>query len=168
MFLANKDFGLEEPYLKGYAMLLRTDDDTLVRSAAVRALGKAGDVTYLSNVVRALGDKSGQVRWDTAVALDNLVGDEAVGPLRRGALRDESADVRAACAKALRNYRTKPVAQTLRQCLEDEEFAVQYQAHESLVEMTGKDFGYDIMEWPSDLLVAGTEPEAKKPWWKLR
>ncbi len=168
VFLANKDFGLKEPYLKGYAMLLRTDDDPLVRSAAARALGKAGDVTYLSNVVRALGDRSVQVRWDATVALDNLVGDEAVDPLRRGAIRDESADVRAACAKTLRNYRTKPVAQTLRQCLEDEEFSVQYQAHESLVGMTGKDFGYDILEWPSNPLVAaGTEPETKKPWWKL-
>ena len=34
--LSSKDWGLKEPYLKGYAALLKTDKDPLVRAAAVR------------------------------------------------------------------------------------------------------------------------------------
>ena len=157
--LSKKDWGLAEPYLKGYAMLLKTDKDPSVRSVAVRALGKAVATKYLPNVIKAMEDESVTVRWDAVAAFDSIVISSpfsadsitALDPLRKHAVSDESVDVRAACAKALRHFHEVPTIRTLKKCLLDEDFSVRYQAHASLVEITGLDLGYVPRNWPEDL-----------------
>jgi len=164
--LSQKSWGLEEPYLKGYATLLRTDTDPLVRCVAVRALGMAGDKTYLPDVVKALDDESASVRWDAAVALDNFADDGAVDPLRKHALEDASMDVRAACARALRHHRAPRVAVTLRRCLLDDCFTVRYQAHASLVAIGGQDLGYEPENWPDSAFERADGPaKGARRWW---
>jgi hypothetical protein len=167
--LSSHDWGLREPYLKGYATILRTDTSPLVRSAAVRALGKARDPNYLPDVVAALSDAREAVRHDAAVALDSLPGPAAVEPLRTRARQDASQDVRAACAKALRHYPERDVLNTLVQCLGDEAFGVRWQAHESLVALSGQDRGYDAADWVDVALEGAPGPPARKqrPWWDL-
>ncbi|MFW6066561.1 MAG: HEAT repeat domain-containing protein, partial [Planctomycetota bacterium] len=165
--LSARDWGLEEPYLKGYATLLASDTDPRVRSAAVRALGKADDKTYLPDVVKALDDPDQQVRRDAAASLCTLTGEEAVAPLCRHAEEDSSADVRAACAAALRHYPRPEVARTLINALDDSAFSVRYRAKRSLVEMTGRDLGYDADAWRQvgveDLLAGADERDQR--WW---
>jgi len=161
--LSSRSWGLQEPYLKGYATMVRNDDDPLVRSAAVRALGKAGDLTYLPDVVAALEDDEPSVRWDAAVALDSLVGPEAVDPLRRHAVEDEALDVRASAARALRHYPTPEVVAMLKRCLRDRDFSVRYQARASLAAIMGRDFGYEPGRWPED--PAAVPPAPKRSWW---
>ncbi|MGB2819655.1 MAG: HEAT repeat domain-containing protein [Phycisphaerae bacterium] len=166
--LSRKDWGLKEPYLKGYAAILRTDDDPLVRSAAVRALGKAKDPNYIEDVARSLFDPVAFVRQDAAAALDGLIGDVAVDPLRNRAVNDTDQDVRANCAKALRHYRRNDVVRTLAECMSDKAFSVRYQAHGSLVAVAGRDLGYDPQDWAGVALegLPPKEPE-KEPdsWW---
>jgi hypothetical protein len=168
VLLSARDWGRQEPYLKGYATLLATDTDPRVRSAAVRALGAAGDETYLRAIAQALDDLDPQVRRDAAAALDEMPGDEAMAPLARHARDDESADVRAACAKALRHYPRAEVVQTLIERLNDDAFCVRYRARESLKELTGRDLGYEADAWADvgaeDLLQADDEPSGA-PWW---
>lgn len=167
--LSDRSWGLEEPYIEGYATLLRTDTDPRVRSAAVRALGKAEDPAYLEDVINALDDPDEQVRRDAAAALDTLTGEEAVEPLRRRAENDESDDVRAACAKALRYYRRPEVVRTLIARLDDDAFCVRYCARRSLTELTGRDLGYDRDAWNEvgvdSLLVSADAPAG--PWWDV-
>lgn len=164
--LSKRDWGLREPHLKGYAALLEADDDPSVRSVAARALGKAGDTKYLSDVIKALSDKSPSVRWDAAAALDKLTGESAIDPLRQYALEDSSVDVRTSCARALRHYRRTLVVQTLTECLLDENFGVRYQAHTSLVEIAGRDLGYYPESWKGVSAVAALRTDEKKrPWW---
>ncbi|MGC9454717.1 MAG: HEAT repeat domain-containing protein [Phycisphaerae bacterium] len=169
--LSSRDWGLEEPYLKGYAALLASDTDPRVRSAAVRALGKAEDETYLGDVTEALDDPEPQVRRDAAAALDTLTGEEAVAPLCRRAESDASSDVRAACAKALRHYRRPEVVAALIGRLDDPAFAVRYNARQSLVEITGRDLGYDSDAWceagAEDLLAGADESRQGRPWWDI-
>lgn len=165
--LSGNSWGLKEPYLAGYAELLEADEDELVRSAAARALGKAGDAKYLANLLAALSDGSDVVRWDAAVALDTVTGAAAVGPLQERALDDDSADVRSACAKAMRHYRKSGVVKTLAQCLADDSFAMRHQAHASLVDITGRDLGRRPEDW-SDFAKADPPPRpvvTSKPWW---
>lgn len=168
--LSKRKWGLKEPYLKGYAALLQTDQDPLVRSAAVRALGKAGDTKYISYVIVALGDKSPTVRWDAAVALDSMIDQRAIEPLGKHALKDNSPDVRAACVWALRHYRVPRVIRLLKASLMDEEFSVRYQAHAALVSIIGKDLGYDSQDWPETVPPPSSKPTPKKKfrwkWWK--
>ena len=167
--LSKKKWGLREPHLKGYARILRNDHDATVRSAAVRALGKAGDVRYLDEVIRTLDDESATVRWDAALALAGVRGPSAEEPLIRGALKDSSADVRAACAQTLRHYRSREVVQTLVRCLDDKSVTVQFSAHASLVKLVGIDMGMRSRDWRAvaEHPMFLTPSERTKPWWDL-
>ena len=171
--LSGHSWGRAEPYLKGYAAIVTAEirkrgdrrHPTLI-CAAVRALGRAGDPTYLPHVLVALKDLSAEVRWDAAAALDNMIGEKAVVALRSSALSDASVDVRGACCRALRHYRRQDVVNTLVRCLSDDEFAVRYEAHRTLTGLAGRDFGPDGADWAGvrlDKLPVGTGK--KKPWW---
>ena len=169
--LSDQSWGLRDPHLKGYALLLRADEDPTVRSAAARALGKAGDARYLPDLVSAL-ERTGQpapVRWDVAVALDKVIGDEAVEPLQRHATGDPDVDVRIHCVRALRHYRAEPVLNTLIAALDDEDYGIRYVARESLREMTGGDEAYDMARWRR-MLAAKDDPfkrpePPRRKWW---
>jgi hypothetical protein len=54
-------------------------------------------------------------------------------------------------------------------CLSDKAFSVRYQAHASLVEIVGKDLGYDPQDWADVASAQGLAPKAappdKAPWW---
>lgn len=166
--LADHSWGLDETYCKRYVQLLNDEDDG-VRSAAVLALGKTGDPKYLPPIIAMLEDRIAMVRWDAAVALDNVHGPAAIGPLQSHATADSNADVRAACAKALGYYRdNKEVLQTLIACLDDYQFGVRYSAHASLVALTGRDLGYDVSRW-TDMMAGRLPPpqpeRGSRPWW---
>jgi HEAT repeat protein len=135
-------------------------EDPTVRAVAVNALGRAGNAKYLSTVLACLEEESTPLRWDAAVALDRVIGPQAVKPLMDHALRDPSMDVRTACAKALRHYQQQAVLETLCQVLVDREFSVRFQAHAALVELTGKDAQYDVDDWRSAIthLPLATQP----------
>jgi len=175
--LSRKDWGLQEPYLKGYAGLLVADDHPLVRCAAVRALGKAGDPKYFKEIVEAMSDESPAVRWDATVAVDHILPavrsadgdpDLAFRPLQNHATKDPSVDVRTAAAKALRHFREKESVRALVECLDAAEMGLRYQAHLSLVELTGQDHGYDATAWHPLLkgeLEFAPSAEPKRRWW---
>lgn len=179
VLLSNNKWGLQEPYLKGYAGFLNSDDNPLVRSVAARALGRAGDPKYFKDLVEALSDESKTVRWDAAIALDSLIpaarregdkADLAAGPLQNHATRDPAVDVRTAAARALRHYHRKDVVKTLLQCLGDPEMGVRYRARASLVEITGLDYGYEPEDWASIVdgdLPAPLPDEPRKRWWDI-
>ena len=148
--LAKESWGRQEPYLKAYSLILETDSSPQVRSAAVRALGAAGDTTYLPSIVKALRrDGDASVRWDAACALDNVRGESAIEPLCGRAKSDSSVDVRISAIRALRHYRGERVKAALVECLASDDFSVRYQAHESLVAVTGRDHGYAPNKWLS-------------------
>jgi len=144
--LSHKKHYLQGRFLDGYAALAE-DPVPTVRSAAVRALGRAGNPEYFKTLVEALGDEDAMVRWDAAVALDSVITPQATQPLAGAALNDPSADVRSSAARALRHYRRADVLETLLLCLEDPQFAVRFRASESLAELTGEKGGTDPRQW---------------------
>jgi HEAT repeat protein len=168
--LAGYDWGLKEPYAKGYADRARKDSDATVRSAALAALGRAGDRKYVLDAAACLKDAQPQVRLDAARALDNMPDDRSIEPLM-GAMKDKSPEVRAAAATALRHYRSKAVLDALLAALEDADFGVRYSAADALRELTGLNCGCDEAAWQK-ALAGRSDPFAKsararKPWWKL-
>jgi len=101
------------------------------------------------------------------VALDLVPGPAAVEPLRRQGGDDTSADVRTACAKALRRYTTRPAVQTLIRLLDDSSYQVRHQASKSLEEATGRDLGPEPSAWMSLLDGPLTRPaeRVEYAWW---
>lgn len=148
---SNHDWGLKGPYLKYYSVALKSDESPVVRGVAVRALGKAGDKAYLPNVIAALNDESPAVRADATAALNQLGGEAAIDPLCQAAMQDKSLDVRVGAIWALRHYRTPQALRTLLKALNDETFAISYQAHAALVEVAAGDWGYDVSTWENVL-----------------
>ncbi len=168
--LSRRRGGLEGAYLKAYA-LLAEDPDPLVRSAAISALGRAGDATYRPALVAGLADGSAIVRGDAAEALDRMPGDEAVEPLSQHAVDDPDTDVRVRCIRALRHYKRHSVLQTLILCIDRQQLAQQRAARDVLTEMTGEDFGYDSRLWAQRLLAKddpfAPPPVPSLPWWRV-
>ena len=156
--LSGHEWGLTETYLDGYDVILRAEmrkpknrRDTALMSATIGALGKGKNPKYIPILTLALKLASApQVRWDSAVALDSVIGDEAISQLCRNSNSgtEDSVDVRVACCRALRHYRRQDVVDTLvNRLASEEEFSVRYGAHETLVKLCGRDFGPDYTDW---------------------
>lgn len=138
----------DEKILKVYAIVASNPkEEPSVRGVALGALGRAKYSKYLPEIVGCLEDPSTQVRWDAAVAMDSVIGEAAIEPLRKHAISDSAMDVRATCSHALRHYKRAEVVGTLGRCLRDREFTVRFQAHNSLVELAGEDLGYESEPW---------------------
>jgi hypothetical protein len=148
VYLADRDYGREPPYTKYYSEMARTDDQPLVRAAAIRALNRARDKESVTIYIAALGEGNEAVRLEAAKALAN-VPDPASVPalLRRMRDPDETTDVRVAAADALRNHRTAEVATALVGILRDPKFGVSWQALQSLRLLTGRDYQFDRAAW---------------------
>lgn len=148
MWLSARQYGREDPYLKYYGSLARTDPQHTVRAMAVRAMNRARVKDATTIYLAALEDKNELVRLEAAKALANIPEPLAMQALmKRLDSADESVDVRVACADALRTYRNAEVAQVLIRTLRDRQFGVSWQARKSLKLMTGKDYRYNQAAW---------------------
>jgi len=168
--LSRKKWGRREPYLKLYAAFT-LDESPTVRSAAVRALGRSGETKYAKDVALVLKDRESTVRWDAAVALDSLADDSVIEPLSRSAAADPATEVRVAAVAALRHYRRPDVLETLLERLSDPEFAVRFQAGETLEHLTGEECSTDRAAWQRTLAAKPdpfARPEKKRWWQRLR
>ena len=146
--LSNADFGGEGVYIELY--LDRMDDvDPGVRSAAVRALGRHGDPEHVEIIIEALADEHKIVRVEAARALQRVHSAKAIMPLI-DIISDEhepEADVRAAAADALGQYRENIVVQALIGALRDSRLVVNDRVLHSLLILTGQNFGLDRHAW---------------------
>jgi hypothetical protein len=163
--VSNYSFARADPYTKRYWQIAQGDPDYMVRVAAIRALNRSRDRNAVGVFVKALDDPNPLIRMEAAKALANVPDESAIpvllrhlrpeidirpegaGPGVRPERINEGRDVRVAVADALRNYKTKDVARALTDVLEDRQFEVAWQARQSLVLMTGRDFRYDRDKW---------------------
>jgi HEAT repeats len=155
------------PYTTRYKQLAQFDPDYTVRAMAIRALNISRDASATPIFIAALSDDQELVRLEAVKALGNVPDPAAIKyllPMLEGhrevmmggqmGMTDESKDVRIAAADALRQYRTTDVARELIGALDEREFAVAWQARQSLITLTGRDLNYDEAAWLAYL--AGT------------
>jgi HEAT repeat protein len=161
-------FARVPPYTSRYQQIARSDPDYTVRAMAIRALNISRDASATPIFIAALDDDAEPVRLEGAKALANVPDPAAVpGLLRlvRGvretvvdghpSTAQEDRDVRIAAADALRHYPTLDVERSLIGYLNETEFAVAWQARQSLVALTGQDMLYDEAAWLAYLVRAG-------------
>lgn len=162
--LSNADFGGEGVYLELYLDAI-DDPDPGVRSAAVRALGRHGDPEHAGILVDALSDDNKIVRIEAARSLQRVHSADAIAPLINviSNENESDADVRAAAADALGQYRQNTVVQALISALRDARLVVNDRVQHSLLILTGQNFGLDRRAWinwydSTDDLFAGAQP----------
>ncbi|HRK32831.1 MAG TPA: HEAT repeat domain-containing protein [Tepidisphaeraceae bacterium] len=156
--LSARSFGRGEPYTTRYQQIAQTDSNFLVRATALRALNRSRDASATPLFIQGLSDPQLRVRLESVKALAN-VPDEAAIPrlLQMAADTREDRDVRIAAADALRNYQRVEVARGLISLLNQRDFAIAWQARQSLVGLTRADFKYDEGAWLG-LLASDTNP----------
>ncbi len=148
MYLSKRTWGREEPYTKYYAEMVKSDEEHLVRSIALRALNRARCTDQTELYIKALEDKHELVRLEAAKALANMPDPKAMEPLiKRLQNAEEHIDVRIACADALRHYKKTQSAQALVGLLRDRNFGLAWQSRWTLKLMTGKDYAWDQAAW---------------------
>ena len=168
--LANENFANEPVYLKLFEDNLK-DPEASVRAAAVRGLAAHGEPSHVPLLVGCLNDKDKLVRQEAARGLQRLHNEAAVTPLLRAMKEPDAsnpkdpaeaeASVRTEAALALGHYPESRVLDALIAGLDDNELAVNRAAHDSLMVLTGQDFGLDRAAWV-DWLARTKEPFAAR------
>lgn len=150
--------GRVPPYTERYAQLAQLDTDTTVRVAAIRALNISRDKTATDAFIRALSDPNVTIRLEGAKALGNVPDEKAVPALIKVMNSTaEDKDVRVAAARALVFYRRLDVGRALIGVLQDKDFAVSWQARQTLMFLTGKDYRYSESAW-LELITSDAKP----------
>jgi hypothetical protein len=157
MELVQNRFARKDPYTKRYSQIGENDPEFVVRAAAIRALNYSRSREGADLYVAGLNDSEAPVRLEAAKALANLPDEKAVPRLIALLQKDDNKDVRIAAADALRNFKTLDVARALTSTMTDRDFSVTWQARQSLILMTGRDFGYDESAW-LDYISKGSKP----------
>lgn len=141
-------WGGEDVYLRFYEQALN-DEDQAVRAAAASAIGRHGSPEDVELLIPHLTDESPIVRRQVAQSLQRLHNPIAIRPLILAAdVRTESdSETRAAASHALGQYADPLVVQALITSLRDSRLLVNQAALDSLIILTGQDFGYDIGGW---------------------
>lgn len=148
LLLANAPWGGEPVYLQFYTTAL-DDDDARVRAVASLALGLQGTSDNVPSVVEKLSDPEVVVRRSAARALQRLHNPVAVDPLLKASdpRNEKDTETRSAAATALGQYADPQVVQGLIGSLRDRRLLVNKAALDSLIVLTGQDFGYDVGAW---------------------
>lgn len=144
--LSAAPFGGEEPYVRGYRLLI-DDPDPTVRAAAVKALGLHGSVDDVALIIVRMKDISALVRWEAAKALQKIHNPLAIRSLVTAVTRDDDPDVRMAAADAMGQYADPQVFNALVAALDDTQHGVVYAAAKSLKTLTGEDLGASGAKW---------------------
>lgn len=138
---------------------LAAEQDSIIRCEILRTLGKLQTPTAAAMLRAGLEDKD----LDVKTAVCNAWGDrgdaEAVQILGDTLTQDPNLDVRLAAARALGKIKNQAAMQPLGLALDDPDPALQRRAVESLREVSGRDFGNDVVAWRT--FVQGGEPPRK-------
>jgi HEAT repeat protein len=143
----------------------RTDPNAQVRCAAILALKNYWDARPIGTLLAILNPRahpnesapaSPAVRWDATAALGRFAEgalipgdrrDEVVDVLVATLLHDPYRDAKMAAARGLGSIPDKRVLRALIASLRHRNFGIAYEAHASLVRLTGQPYQYDVGAW---------------------
>ena len=163
ILLSNASFGGDRTYVDLYRVLAIESPDPLVRSSGIRALGRWGVPADAVAISDQLENDYRQVRLEAAIALQRIHEPSIEDRIWRRLIdEDEDEAIRIELAIALGQYPTDSAFQALALALEDRSLALNLAAADSLLILTGRDFGVDAPAWLSwydstDSAFAGVE-----------
>jgi hypothetical protein len=137
----------------------RNESDPLVRLEMLRVVARCGSPAAAETLKAAMGDSDREVRVTACQAWGVHGGPLAVPQLSEALRKDVSVDVRLAAGKALGQIGGDEAVKALAVALDDQDPALQYRAIQSLREITGKDFGDNVVAWRDYTRGSGTPTE---------
>jgi hypothetical protein len=127
--------------------MIRKENDPVIRTEIVRALGKHTVPSATQTAISAMKDPDTDVRVAACETLGRRGGPQAVTALCDALKIDLEPEVRMSAAKALGQTHDTSAVAVLGAALSDEDPAMQYLAVQSLKQISGKDFGNDVNLW---------------------
>lgn len=150
-----------EEMAKDLAKAIDLERDPLIRCEMLRTLAVCATPTADAVLLRSLKDDTAAVRVVACDMLGRRGGSQAAHALAETLGGDVDLDVRLAAARALGQTGERSAVDPLGQALAESDPALQYQAVDSLRNLTGEDFGNDVDRWQSYVRgepVPGAEP----------
>ncbi len=129
------------------AQRYRNESDPLIRIELLLAVSRCGAPAAGETLRAGLGDSDRDVRVAACQGWGNHGGPLAVAQMSEAIRKDSSVDVRLAAGRALGQLGGDDAVAALRPALDDPDPALQYRAMQSLREITGKDFGDNVVSW---------------------
>ncbi len=126
---------------------LAKDESPLVRSVCARALSRLDRPACIPFLVRALEDRSPDVRREAVTGLGFLGARKAVADLLPLLEKDRAPEVRRECARVLGVLGSAEAVPVLIDALEDRDDSVRLHAEVSLRRLTCRDLGDDPRIW---------------------
>ncbi len=165
--LAESRDGTSPWAMEVFDTVARTDTDSMVRRAAIRAMCGAADASCVATALKLLkssderfGDvrpANGPVRGEAAKLLQQIVCASAFEESQRREIvealldrldRDQDRDVRLTAIDTLSYFTERPIPSVLVEVLESEDdFALQHAAEGSLIVLTGTTHHHDPVAW---------------------
>lgn len=176
--------------IKGFVAIALLESDPQTRCVAIRALGRTGDPRAVETALKILNYRDhppqevwppvALCRWDALKVLADMSGagqipEEHRAQVSRTLLErlrlDADRHARIAAARGLGYCPGEDTVRALIEGLRDEDFAVVHQCEGSLVRLTGRTHGGDVLAWEAwleanrgDLFAhAGEIPESRRP-----
>lgn len=147
VLIATSPFGAAESNVEWYRDRVANERDPMVLAVTITALARHGEPADALVITPQLEHEDFKVRWAAARGLQRLHNRQAIAPLLDRLRRDETPDVRVACAEALGQYPEDRVFQGLVAALKARELSVNLAARDSLQTLTGENFELDQRAW---------------------
>ncbi len=138
---------------------LAAEQDSIIRCEILRTMAYLRTPTAAAMLRAGLEDKDLDVKTAVCDAWGERGDDEAIQILGDTLTQDPNLDVRLAAARGLAKIKKPAAMQPLGLALDDPDPALQRRAVESLREVSGRDFGNDVVAWRT--FVQGGEPPHK-------
>ena len=122
-------FNTEE--VEGYIRWAYEDEDQDLRSSAIYAMGRTGEIGWLPTLLQELESYDAAVRYETAHACGEL-GEQDAAPYLTDLLQDDDPEVRLACIAALGKIGGAVARRALIDCVRDGDAAMSEAAHAEL------------------------------------
>jgi hypothetical protein len=164
--LARSQDGRSEWALKVYDTIARTDNDTMVRCAAVKAMGPTAGSEQVPTLLKILSSQTvrqaevrpaaGALRWEAAKVLLAVVDGSRYAPSQRADIvksllerltKDNDRNVRLTAIDTLAYFAESPVPAALVEALHEDDYAIQHGAELSLIALTGVTHHHDAAAW---------------------
>ena len=119
------------PDIRDYVCWAYQDDDVLLKSSAIFAMGRTGDVSWLPTLINELDNREAALRYETANACGDL-GEEDVVPHLLDLLEDDDYQVQIAGLNALGKIGGPLAKGALMRCIEEGDASLEEVARTAL------------------------------------